>query len=298
MHIIELLIHQFLQEVNKGGWKAPTSLLERFGESTVNNLKRQFEREPNKFTIRGSNIGRPTCQLLLEQAGVKGSSETNAIRNLYGDMVESLLMFVLYASGVPIIAEQELVSLELAGAKISGTLDIVIDFGDDPRVWDIKSASDWSFKNKFNVSFEKFIEQDYFGYADQLFFYSTARGCKAGGWIVQNKSTGEIRVIEAPEEQRLLRDTAIGRMEEKVGILLREGTKLVDSKDLAYNSDKFKFPPVLEFFRKRLTGNSYLHDCCVMCDKKFYCFPGVQLKPRAKSEAKNPPLIWYTSYKE
>jgi hypothetical protein len=304
MHLIELLVHQFLQEINQGSWKASPSLLEKFGEDTVKHLKRQFEREPNKFTIRASNIGRPICQLLLEQAGIQGSSETNTIRNLYGDLVEDVLMFVLHAAGVPIVSEQELVSIELAGAQIQGTLDVVIDFGNDPRVWDIKSASDWSFKNKFDLPFEKFLEQDTFGYADQLFLYSAARGCKAGGWIVKNKSDGQIRVVEAPEEQRLFREASIRRMEEKVGVLLRERSNILVSSIQSGTTaplaigEQYKFQPIPEFFRKKPTGNMVLNDICVMCDKKFHCFPEVQLKPKAKSEAKNPSLVWYTSYKE
>lgn len=290
MHPIELLVFSFLQEVNRGTYKVPLPLLEKFGESAVAHLKRQFEREPSKFTIRASNIGRPICQLLLEQEGIEGIQDANVIRNTYGDLVEDLLMFVLHAAGVPIVSEQELVSLELAGVQIQGTLDLVIDFGNDPRVWDIKSASDWSFKNK--VTFDDFLKQDTFGYVDQLFLYSAARGCKAGGWIVKNKSDGQIRVVEAPEEQRFLRETAIGRMEEKVGILL-QSERGKSSRDITY-----KFLAVPELFRNKATGNTVLHEICVMCNKKFHCFPEVQLKPKAKSEAKNRPLVWYTEYKE
>jgi hypothetical protein len=231
--------------------------------------------------------------LILEQQGVQGISDTNVIRNVFGDVVEDILMFVLYAAGVPIVAEQELVSLELAGVEISGTLDLVIDFGNDPKVWDIKSVSDWAFKNKFNKSFEDFIKEDYFGYADQLFFYSTARGCRVGGWIVKNKSDGQIKVIEAPSEQESLRDLALRRMEEKVNILLQDANQRVEPANSAQ-----RFQPVSEFFRKKPTGNLIAHDACTFCDKKFHCWPGIQLKPRAKSEAKNPPLIWYTEYKE
>ena len=36
------------------------------------------------------------------------------------------------------------------GVNVKGTLDVIIRDGDGvERVWDIKSASDWAFKNKF-----------------------------------------------------------------------------------------------------------------------------------------------------
>jgi hypothetical protein len=314
MHLIELQIFQFLQEVSGGSYKVPPSLLEKFGEETKSALKKQLERQPREFSIRGSNIGKPLCVLQREQAGIKGVSYNSTLQNLYGELVEDTLLFLLYAAGVPIVTEQELVSLEIAGQTINGTLDIVIDFGNDPRVWDIKSASDWSFKNKFNKSFEEILHGDYFGYTDQLFFYSTARRCKVGGWIVQNKSSGEIRIIEAPDEQRSLREAALRRMEEKVSTLSENEQRVVvpagdpeigvqrvyDSNNTNHLDSKLLqcFEPNLEYFKKKPTGNLVLHDACTLCEFRFGCWENLQLKPRAKSEAKNPPLIWYTHYED
>jgi hypothetical protein len=336
MHPIELLIHKFLQEVQKGNYKIPIALLDKFTESTRAHLVRQFEREPNKFSLRMSNLGRPLCQLECEQAGIKGQSWDNntLTRNTFGDICEDVLMFILHASGVPIVSEQEQVSLDIAGQKIQGTLDVVIDFSAkcdncisylgkcpycgsirDPRVWDIKSASDWAFKNKFTLSFDKFLEEDTFGYVDQLFLYGEARGCKVGGFIVQNKSTGEVAIIAFPEEQRLLREAALRRVEEKVNLLSRKSSSIINlqSKISNNSSDQStfsksddpkptvpttKFEPIAEYFRKLPTGNMVAPIKCSICDYKFHCWPTLQLKPKAKSEAKNPVMTWYVEYHE
>jgi hypothetical protein len=275
-----------------------------------------------------SNLGRPLCQLECEQAGIKGQSWDNntLTRNTFGDICEDILMFILHASGVPIVSEQEQVSLDIAGQKIQGTLDVVIDFGvlidggeiakkillPAPRVWDIKSASDWAFKNKFTLSFDKFLEEDTFGYVDQLFLYGEARGCKVGGFIVQNKSTGEVAIIAFPEEQRSLREAALRRVEEKVNLLSRKSScsrksKVIRSSDQPtlskYDDPKptvptTKFEPTVEYFRKLPTGNMVAPMKCSMCDYKFHCWPTLQLKPKAKSEAKNPVMTWYVEYHE
>jgi hypothetical protein len=308
MHPIELLIHRFLQEVSKGGYICSEPLLDKFTASTRAHLRRQFEREPNKFSLRMSNLGRPLCQLECEQAGIKGQSWDNntLTRNTFGDICEDVLMFILHASGVPIVSEQEQVSLDIAGQKIQGTLDVVIDFSKlntyecptDPRVWDIKSASDWSFKNKFTLGFDKFLEEDTFGYVDQLFLYGEARGCKVGGFIVQNKSTGEIAIVAFPEEQRLLRESTMRRVEEKVNLLSKEFSQSIlhDQDSDTGKLPTTKFSSVPEYFRKHLTGNLILNTKCSMCDYKFHCWPGLQLKPKAKSEAKNPQMVYYTEY--
>jgi hypothetical protein len=306
MHPIELLIHKFLQEVQKGNYKIPPALLDKFTESTRAHLVRQFEREPNKFSLRMSNLGRPLCQLECEQAGIKGQSWDNntLTRNTFGDICEDVLMFILHASGVPIVSEQEQVSLDIAGQKIQGTLDVVIDFSAkcdnctsylgkcpycgsirDPRVWDIKSASDWAFKNKFTLSFDKFLETDEFGYFSQLFLYAKARDCKAGGLIVQNKSSGEIATIIVPEDQQKYSDFFFREAEAKVNTLISLTKGNLPSK---------KYEEIVETFHKKITGNRLLGEKCSFCNFKFHCFPNIQLKAQVDSKSKNPKMIWYT----
>ena len=49
--------------------------------------------------------------------------------------------------------------------------------------------------------YEKIKEDDPFGYIMQGHLYGEATGLPFGGWIVVNKSSGEIAVVEAPEWQ-------------------------------------------------------------------------------------------------
>ena len=66
--------------------------------------------------------------------------------------------------------------------------DIVIDGAVD----DIKSASNWSYTNKFE-SFDTLRQGDAFGYVAQLAGYAKAADKRAGGWWVVNKANGEFK---------------------------------------------------------------------------------------------------------
>ena len=69
------------------------------------------------------------------------------------------------------------------------------------KVWDIKSASDYAYKSKFTgyEGYEGIKKDDPFGYVMQGFLYSEAVGMPFGGWIVVNKSSGEVAVVEVPD---------------------------------------------------------------------------------------------------
>ena len=57
------------------------------------------------------------------------------------------------------------------------------------KVWDIKSASPWSFTNKFSEDgggFESLKKDDAFGYIGQGYMYGIADKSDFGGWIVIN----------------------------------------------------------------------------------------------------------------
>lgn len=199
MHRIEALIYKFLRDVKNGPYKIPDELYQKFGRETQLALKAQFEREPRDFRLYMSSIGKPLCVLKFEKLGVQGESQDNVIRNVYGEIAEDIVLFLLHASGVPVIAEQERLEYTINGHTLSGRLDVVIQFPDEEaEVWDIKSASAWAFKNKF-TDFEQLATGDVFGYVSQLFLYAEARRCKAGGFIAFDKSTGEVRVVEVPQ---------------------------------------------------------------------------------------------------
>ncbi len=278
MHLIELMVHQFLQEVGKGQYKCPQPLLEKFGEDTVKHLKRQFEREPNKFSLRMSNVGQPLCILQMEKEHGRKASDIQ--RFILGDIFEDVMLFILRAAHVPILEEQKQVTLNIGGIDLQGTLDLVVDLGDGPEVYDIKSASDYSYKNKFNQSFDDFRATDTFGYINQLLGYASAENITAGGFIVGNKSSGEMKIYPFPKEQAHLKEQALIEIESNI--------KDIDA------PFKRQFEDIPELWKKKPTGNRVLGTTCGFCDFKFECWDNIQVKSQVNSAAKNPKMMYYT----
>jgi hypothetical protein len=146
------------------------------------------------FTLRMSNVGRPSCQLWYEKnkPEVAVPLPTTFIMNMMiGDIVEAVFKGILKEAGVK-YEDSDSVKLELDNTSINGTYDIVIDGAVD----DIKSASDWSYKYKFE-SFDTLKNGDSFGYVGQLAGYAKAAGKRAGGWWVVNKATGAFKYVRA-----------------------------------------------------------------------------------------------------
>ena len=73
--------------------------------------------------------------------------------------------------------------MTLVTIAVSGQYDIVINDAVD----DIKSASDWSYRNKFE-SYDTLASGDGFGYVGSLAGYAKACG-KKGWWLVGSKQS-------------------------------------------------------------------------------------------------------------
>lgn len=280
-HIYEIRLIEFMQRVGA----SPIEMGERLqglAERDVGHyLRKLYEEDPNRpFTIRMSNIGRPLCQLQMDQAGKKKvASDWNfPLRMMYGGVIEGVSVALMREAGINIEEEQTKVTLKLDNIDISGTLDLVID----GRVWDVKSASQYSYKEKFK-SYESLKESDELGYLCQLYGYSKARALPPGGWIVVDKSSGEMKFLEVPDSWEADSDTAIQTMTDNATALI--------------NNTKFKrcFTDKPEFFKKKPTGNMVLDHPCIYCPFKYECWPNLQYLPIMNSTAYDKNYKYYTS---
>ena len=197
MNTILLKVQQYLDNVSKNPVQLDKQLVQEFGEACKNALLKQFEGDRRgKFEPRMSNVGRPLCQLQMEKSGMKGEGQPYNIkmRNTFGDMIEALAILIMKSAGVNITNEQKKLTYKFNGDKIEGRQDVEID----GKVWDIKSASPYSFEKKFGEAggFNEVVREDSFGYASQGFLYGESQDKKFGGWIVINKSTGEWTICE------------------------------------------------------------------------------------------------------
>jgi|TARA_R110002167_G_scaffold21435_3_gene77863 hypothetical protein len=279
-HPAEMMIHQYLQNATSGKSAMSQDNIEQVATDIKDALNRQFNtKREEKFRLRMSNIGRPSCQLWFEKNKPETAlpKPTTFVMNMMiGDIVEAVFKAVLRESNVK-FEDTDTVKLELdENHTISGSYDLAINDAVD----DIKSASDWSYKYKFD-SYESLHAGDSFGYVGQLAGYAKAAGKKAGGWWVLNKANGHFKYVPA----RIEMDYELDR--------IRESIKKAEAEELVRC-----FEPEPETFRGKETGNIVLNKNCTFCSYRTTCWENLIELPAQMSKAKEPKMVQYVSLKE
>ena len=287
-------IQDYMTRAIRGDVTVSPDNLDLFVDDCRAAIEKQLGGRTREYRIRMSGLGKPLCQQILDKFGIEESMEYNSIaRFAFGDLTEALLMLVMREAGIDIVDFQKEVVLEIEGVVVKGTLDVIIRGTDDvERVWDIKSASDWAFKYKFTGSggYEHIKNDDPFGYVMQGHLYGAATGLDFGGWIVINKSSGEVAIVEAHDWTG----------DDRVAYMLEAANRVhflsdPDVKPFKPYSDEFEtYKRKGEVIR---TGNKVLPKECSLCGFRGHCWPDAVLHSRVTSQAKSPPKVWYTRLK-
>ena len=280
-HPAELALHQYLDIATKGKSSMSKETIKQVSKDIEETLSRQFgsRTKRDKFKLRMSNVGRPSCQLWFEKNKPEKAlprPTTFVMNMMIGDIIEAIFKGLLKEAGVK-YENSDKVKLDLDGTQIEGTYDLVINDAVD----DIKSASNWSYINKFD-SFEKLKESDGFGYIAQLAGYAKASNKKAGGWWVVNKANGDFKYVPA---------TSLD-IEQECTNIKNTISKIEDN--------KFErcFEPIDETFRGKPTGNKILNDGCIFCAFRYECWESLQDLPSLVSQAQTKKIVPYISIKE
>jgi|TARA_R100000900_G_scaffold34211_1_gene27782 hypothetical protein len=278
-HPAEMMIHQYLENATSGKSAMSQENIEQVATDIKDALNRQFNtKREDKFRLRMSNIGRPSCQLWFEKNRPETAlpKPTTFVMNMMiGDIVEAVFKAVLREANVK-FENSDTVTLDLdKDTKISGSYDLVMNDAVD----DIKSASDWSYKYKFD-SYESLHSGDSFGYVGQLAGYAKALGKKAGGWWVLNKANGLFKYVRAHIDM----DKELDKIKKNV--------KATESKELVRC-----FEPEPETFRGKPTGNMVLNRNCNFCSYRQACWETLKELPAQMSQAKEPKMVQYVSLK-
>lgn len=274
-----MMIHQYLENATSGKSAMSQENIEQVATDIKDALNRQFNtKREDKFRLRMSNIGRPSCQLWFEKNKPETAlpKPTTFVMNMMiGDIVEAVFKAVLREANVK-FENSDTVTLDLdKDTKISGSYDLVMNDAVD----DIKSASDWSYKYKFD-SYESLHSGDSFGYVGQLAGYAKALGKKAGGWWVLNKANGLFKYVRAHIDM----DKELDKIKKNV--------KATESKELVRC-----FEPEPETFRGKPTGNMVLNKNCNFCSYRQACWETLKELPAQMSQAKEPKMVQYVSLK-
>ena len=255
----------------------------RIGEEVAEAVIRQFGsgKSRKEFRLRMSNIGRPTCQLWFEKNKPESAlpkPSTFVMNMMIGDIVEAIFKGLLKEAKVD-FDDTDQVTLDVGDSndtRVSGSYDLIMGGAVD----DIKSASDWSYRNKFE-SYAALKKSDPFGYVGQLAGYAKASDKRAGGWWVVNKANGDFKYVPAAIDMR------------------KELTKLRETVEKV-NENKFErcFEAVPETYRGKPSGNMVLNDNCRFCDYRFECWPNMQELPSKVSQARDPKIVAYVELQE
>ena len=274
-------VQLFLTEANKASVPISSTIINEFGEACKEAFRKQFvEERETKFKPRMSSIGKPLCQLQMEKNGAETEIPPyNAkMRFIFGDLIEALAVAILKSSGIKIDGLQKKVTHTFGKNKINGTYDVKIM----DRVWDIKSASPYSFKYKFLEGFDAIEKDDTFGYVSQGYLYSEAEGVDFGGWIAIDKSSGEWAIVETPINDRGYSKKALEQAKNNLKAL---------NDDVPF---KRQYKDIEEKFNGKLTGNRVLGMECTFCPYKKACWGDIQYLPQQQSKAMSPKHFWYT----
>ena len=277
-HPAELAILAFLDQAAKGTAKVDKSIVDKVAEDVKDAMSRQFSGGTSRkdFRLRMSNIGRKKCQLWFDKNSPEHKEPMSPyflINMMLGDIVEAVFKGIMRAANVKFTDSRQ-VTLKTKHADIKGEYDMILD----DKVDDIKSASSWSYDNKFD-NFGTLKSGDSFGYVAQLAGYAKAAGKGVGGWWVINKNTGGFKYVEAE------------------GLDLdKELIKIEDTVSYLENDEPFErcFDDIPETYYGKPSGNRKLGVECSFCPYKEKCWGEIQALPSKVSKSKFPPTVYYT----
>ena len=250
-----------------------------FGENVKQILRNNItESKFDKRKLRMSNIGKKDRQLWYSYNGYKGEElmPHTRIKFLYGHLIEEMVLALTKLSGHDVTHEQK--QVEVQGIK--GSMDCKID----GVLTDVKSASPYGFK-KFKDG--SLINDDPFGYVDQIKGYAHAENTTDVGWLVMDKTNGHLTYLKydmADESQWYWAKLNFFSIVERIKAIK--------------NIVKLSKPPkrCYEPVPDGKSGNMKLPVGCSYCAYKYECWDGLRTfiyanGPRYLVEVENLPNV-------
>lgn len=224
-------------------------LLSKLLTDTITNRISQSSKRRDHLSL--SSIGKPLRRLwydLKDPIEVTEEPASNRLKFLYGDIIETLLLWLAQVSGHDVRDCQK----EVNHHGVVGHIDSIID----GEVVDVKSASQRSYM-KFARG--TLTEDDPFGYLAQIQSYDIEVGKGHPAFLVMNKVTGELCLYQ-PDKDFDLPDTKL----------------LIDRCREALAKDTPPTQKCYEDVEDGKSGNRCLDKGCTFCPYKKKCWPGLR----------------------
>jgi hypothetical protein len=230
--------------------------IKAFADDIARHIANRVQERKEAPTLRMSNLGTPCLRKLYYQInnpeeGEKLDGQTR-FKFLYGDILESLVLFLARAAGHEVSGGQTTLSIN----GVEGHRDAVID----GVLVDVKSASSFGFKKFENHELEG---SDPFGYLDQINAYLFA-------------SQDDPEVLEKKKAAFLAVDKVLGKM--TLDVYNSNGVDYHDKIESIRSVLVQPRPP--ERYYKDVpdgkSGNRKLGLECSYCAFKWKCWPGLK----------------------
>ncbi len=240
-------IKHLISEISNG---KPANMTEENMDVFLKNIKEAMlawntppVRTDKEGKLRMSVLGKPARQLWYDKHSPKDRKDEDAglnLKFLYGHIIEHLVLYLAELAGHKIEDQQKKVEID----GVTGHIDSKIV----REIFDVKSASPFSFK-KFQSG--EIVGDDPFGYHAQLSGYETAMGTKAGGFLVVDKSSGDICFYK-PED---MAKPNVKSLIKNLKTTLQQDTP----------------PEKCYEFKTEKNGNKTLATGCMFCPHKWEC---------------------------
>lgn len=196
-----------------------------------------------------SCIGHPQRKLRLELTKPAKVSGKDRLRFLYGDIIETLVLWLAKQAGHTVEGQQDEVCID----GVKGHIDAIID----GVLTDLKSCSPYSYK-KFSDG--TLPSNDPFGYLPQLSSYKFCKKTKRAGFLAVDKVSGDMCFYEPDPDIHLPDPKAV---------IARART--------ASKTDFKSLPPCEEPVAAGKSGNMKLTLGCKLCHYRDKCWPDAKV---------------------
>ena len=231
--------------------------IEKFGEGVKALMRTEFGREKREDNrrLRLSNIGRTDRYLWNHVNGTEGEKiqPHTYVKFMYGHLIEEMLLFLTRMAGHSVTDEQKVCKVE----GIVGHMDCKID----GVVTDVKSASSFGFK-KFKDG--SLVDDDSFGYIDQIKAYAHDCGETQVGWLTMDKANGHLTYLKYD-----LENVENEKLKEPIVDRVKHIKQLVEGDE----PTEYCYDPVPD----GKSGNMKLAIGCSYCQFKEHCYPNMRV---------------------
>ena len=223
------------------------------GREVEEAIVQAFEPYEDKRKLRMSGIGR--CER-AQWYGVKGYTPEEIDGSVYltflqGHVLEAVLVALVKLSGHEVTEQQKMHEVE----GIKGSQDCTID----GELVDIKTASAWSWDNKFK---EDGIKDDAFGYIKQLSAYGKTDNRESGYFLALNKNKSTLKLCKQELDRSV--DQHILQLKDK----------------MESDTPPMRIANATTFNKK--TGEERLCMNCAFCGYKEHCYDSISARQTGK----------------